>query len=116
MRILLGLFEAALNPCSYSLVSDYFPPESRTKANAVITFGKYAGQTMQSLTIILIEAVGWRLSFQIVGLFGVLTSVILLVFVREPGRGVFDPKKIEEKDEQAVQQLPAVEEEKVEGD
>ena len=97
MRILLGLFSACLNPVSFSLISYLFPPENRTLANSVFNFGKYLGTAFQSLTIVLLEAIGWRASYIIVGLFGVFVGLLGIFVIREPGRGVFDPKKVIDK-------------------
>ena len=36
MRVLHGMFNASTNPLSFSLLSDYFPPEKRTFANSMI--------------------------------------------------------------------------------
>lgn len=93
MRFLLGLFEAALNPCAYSLISDYFPPQMQTQANAVNTVGKYLGYSMQSMSIILLEMLGWRVSYIIVGIYGVVVGLAIIFFVFEPLRGKYAPAK-----------------------
>lgn len=57
-RIFLGLFQSACGAPAYSLIADYFPPERRTFANAVYSLGIYIGQSLSSLTILLINGVG----------------------------------------------------------
>ena len=106
LRFLLGIFSGCINPPTFSLIADYFPPESRTMANSVVNLGKYVGAAFQSLSIILIEAIGWRWTYIIVGFFGVLVGVLGIIIVREPGRGVFDPKKIEENEREEEDQMP----------
>lgn len=36
MRVLHGMLNSCTNPLSFSLISDYFPVEKRTFANAMI--------------------------------------------------------------------------------
>ena len=57
-RILMGLFQSFTGAPAYSLIADYFPPERRTFANSVYSLGIYIGQSLSSLTIILINLVG----------------------------------------------------------
>lgn len=94
MRILLGLFEACIGPPAYSLITDFFPPEKRTLANSVYSFGIYIGASLSNITIIIIETIGWRLTYFIVGCFGILVGLVGLVVIMEPQRGKFEPKKL----------------------
>ena len=57
-RIGLGFFQSACGSPAYSLIADYFPPEKRTFANSIYTLGIYIGQSLSSLTILLINGVG----------------------------------------------------------
>jgi MFS family permease len=59
-RMLLGVFEAFAPPAAYSLISDYFPPEKRTTANAIFGLGIFFGGSLASITIIMIGMIGWR--------------------------------------------------------
>ena len=94
MRILLGLFEACIGPPAYSLITDFFPPEKRTLANSVYSFGIYIGAALSNITIIIIEAIGWRMTYFCIGCFGVCIGVIGMLVIRDPERGRFEPKKI----------------------
>jgi MFS family permease len=60
MRILHGAISAPINPLSFSLVADYFPPEKRSRANAILTTGNYLGIALSSISILLIKKNGWR--------------------------------------------------------
>ena len=60
MRALLGSFESACNPASYSIIADYFPPSYRSTANAIETSGSYVGGGIASFSVILIAKYGWR--------------------------------------------------------
>ena len=96
-RALLGIFAAALNPAAYSIVADYFPPELQTTPNAVLTIGKYTGTSLSSLSIILIEDVGWRLSYISLGIFGAAVGLIIIIVIREPIRGSFKVSQLKPK-------------------
>ena len=94
-RMLLGVFEAFAPPACYSLIPDYFPPNKRTTANAVLSLGIFVGAGLASVTTIMIGALGWRQTYFIVGCLGVLFALIALAFVKDPLRGRFDPGKAE---------------------
>ena len=55
MRILHGAMNSALSPLSYSLVSDYVPPEKRATANSILATAIYSGISLSSLSILLIK-------------------------------------------------------------
>jgi predicted MFS family arabinose efflux permease len=87
-RIGVGIGEAGGSPPSQSLLSDYVPPERRARALGVfylyIPFGFMVGYLTGGW---LSDLVGWRLTFAIVGLPGVLLAVLLRITLREPARG-----------------------------
>ena len=91
MRVLLGLLEACLVPTVYSLISDFFPPEKRTLANSIYSMGMFIGTALENLTVIIINAIGWRGAYFIVGGFGIVVGLIGIAVIKEPGRGVFAP-------------------------
>jgi len=103
-RFMLGIFEAFLSPTAYSVIADYFHPESRSFANAVYNLGIYFGGALSSLSIILISNIGWANTFVWMGILGVGSGVVSFVFILEPERNKFDPKKkaakIEEDEEE----------------
>jgi MFS family permease len=39
LRILIGFFQAVSGPCSYSLITDWIPPENRTMAYSLFALG-----------------------------------------------------------------------------
>ena len=43
IRIGLGIAQSFCGTPSYSLISDYFPPEKRTTANSIYSIGIYIG-------------------------------------------------------------------------
>lgn len=101
MRMGVGVGEASLSPSAYSLISDYFRPGRRSTAMSVYSMGIYIGSGLAFLLggFIMQLAAGtasttlpwigpvrsWQLVFLIVGLPGLLISLLLLT-VREPIR------------------------------
>jgi len=62
-------------PSIIGLVVDYFPVYRSTTAVAVITVGSQAGIAMNFEMIAIISALGWRFSFEAVGLFFVAVGL-----------------------------------------
>ncbi|MDB5429843.1 MAG: transporter [Caulobacter sp.] len=93
LRIGVGVGEAGCVPSSHSLISDYFPRHQRARAMAVWSLslsigsmlGFYLGGKLGAM-------LGWRHTFLVVGLTGLILVPILLFTVREPERGAFDGK------------------------
>ncbi len=86
-RIGVAVGEAGGSPPAHSLISDYFPPESRATALSIYSLGIPIG-TMFGLLIggWINELFGWRLAFMVVGLPGILLAIIFKLTVREPVR------------------------------
>ena len=72
------------------MISDYFPPEKRTFANSIYTLGIYIGNSVSSLTTLVIDKVGWRYSFKLIGVCGILIGLLSLLIIKEPKRNAFD--------------------------
>lgn len=90
-RVGVGIGEAGCSPPSYSIISDYFPPERRGRALALYVLGVPAGSFVGALAGAWIaQHYGWRTAFFAVGAVGLLFAPLLLLIVREPERGRFD--------------------------
>ena len=89
-RLGVAFGEACGNPASYSLLADCYPPQRRGTVFALFTvapflgifFGIFAGGWLS-------HDLGWRQSFIVIGLSGLLI-VPLLIFLPEPVRGQSD--------------------------
>lgn len=93
-RVGVGVGEAGGMPPSYSLVSDYFPPERRGTALAVLGMGVPLGVLVGFLVGGWVnEFFGWRAAFMTVGVPGIILALILRFTLREPPRGQFDTQK-----------------------
>lgn len=91
-RIGVGIGEAGGASPSMSIISDYFPPHKRGGAIGLFSLGVPLGATIGVAFGAWVAAhYGWRIAFMAVAAPGILLSVLLLLLVREPKRGRYDP-------------------------
>jgi MFS family permease len=84
-RALEGFGEAFYFPASMSLISAYHGPDTRSRAMSVHQSSVYAGTIAGgSVAGVLGQHYGWRSSFYMFGLLGLLLGVVLLVLLHEP--------------------------------
>ncbi len=112
-RIGVGIGEAGASPPSHSIISDYFPFESRGRALAIYSMGIYIGILIGFMAGGWIaEFFGWRMAFLAVGLPGVLLAVAVRMTLKEPIRGMSDTAQTDESEQlpilRAVRQLWAL--------
>jgi len=92
-RVGVGVGEAGGTAPAHSMISDYFPPENRALAFGVFQQGVYLGQMLGlAVGAVLVGLIGWRQTFFVVGLPGVVLALVLYATVREPRRGQFEPE------------------------
>ncbi|MDB6011578.1 MAG: major facilitator superfamily 1 [Gammaproteobacteria bacterium] len=100
-RMGVGIGEATLSPCAFSMITDSFPKERLSSAMSVYTMGIQLGsglalvigglvaQALSQMSPVELPLLGpiaaWRVTFLIVGLPGLLVALLLLT-VREPPR------------------------------
>lgn len=90
-RVGVGVGEAGGSPPSHSIISDYFPKEKRSTALAIFSLGIPFGQMFAFLAGgWVLENLGWRKAFFIVGIPGIILAIILKLTVKEPIRGAQD--------------------------
>ncbi len=84
-RIGVGVGEAGCTPAAHSLISDMVPKERRASALAFYALGIPVG-TVLGMVIggLLSDAIGWRRTFMVVGLPGVVLAVIVLLVMKDP--------------------------------
>jgi MFS family permease len=97
MRVLHGMLNSSTNPLSFSLISDYFPPEKRATANSIIHSGQYIGSAMGSISILLIKRFGWRSTYGLMGAVSAIVSSLIFLLIKEPERGRFLTQEEREK-------------------
>lgn len=101
-RMGVGVGEATLAPGAYSMITDYFPKTILGRALSVymigVTLGSGFAYMLGGVVVDYVEHMdpvvlpvlgafeGWQLTFLIVGLPGLLMSLLMLLTVREPPR------------------------------
>jgi MFS family permease len=90
-RIGVGIGEAGSSPPSHSMISDLYPKEQRSTAMAFYSVGVYAG-AMIGLVLggWVVHNYGWRATFFVVGLPGLLIALLVRFTMDEPKRGHSD--------------------------
>lgn len=85
LRLLLGVGEAGAFPSAVKAVSTWFPERERGRATGIYVSGSRAG-TIISIPIVvaLIAWVGWRGSFIVTGMIGLIWAAIWFWFYRNP--------------------------------
>merc|ERR1719244_1387785 len=101
LRMGIALGEAVCRPAASSLIAEFFSPDNRGVANGIFSWGVYFGYGMAYifgvyLTKADIFGFGWRASYVIGGLPGILISVAILFTVRDP-RAKSDTSKSDDK-------------------
>jgi MFS family permease len=88
VRGLEGFGETFYFPASMSLASDYHGPNTRSRALAFHQSSVYVGTILGSwLGAWLAMRFGWRIGFYLFGAAGIVLSLLLYAFLREPVRG-----------------------------
>jgi len=87
-RVGVGIGEAGCSPPAHSLISDYYPPKQRASALAVYSFGIPLGTMIGAVAGgWLVQHMGWRIAFFIVGAPGLIIALIVKLVIKEPPRG-----------------------------
>ena len=90
-RIGVGVGEAGGSPPAHAMISDYFPPRKRSTALSFYSSGIYFGMLIGFLMGgYLNQNLGWRTAFFVLGLPGIVFSLLFYFSVKEPRRGSTD--------------------------
>ena len=90
-RAAMGLGESVYFPAAMSLVSDYHGRRTRSTAMGWLQTSVYLGSIGGSFLAGLIgESYGWRASFVVFGVCGIVLGLLLSRFLIEPRRGAAD--------------------------
>ncbi|MEJ9231043.1 MFS transporter [Peribacillus butanolivorans] len=93
-RIFLGFAEGGYAPASLRQLFAYFPPSMRARVTTIFTLGSTVGAyAVAPLVVLLLQVVGWRHSFAIMGLFSLVLVVVWVMVI---------PKKTPELEELEV--------------
>jgi len=97
-RIGVGVGEAGGQPPSYSLISDYFPPDKRSTIFSILSSAVPVGVFVGFLVGGYVnEWFGWRAAFYVVGIPGVIVALMVRFTVKELPRGFSDEQQQETK-------------------
>lgn len=86
IRFLSGISAGFYVPAIMGLLADYFPEKQRTQAIAMIGIGVILGMSANQMTMNIINVIGWRLYYYILGGSWGFFGVLVLIFVKEPER------------------------------
>jgi MFS family permease len=108
-RVGVGIGEAGCTPPANSLIADYYPAAKRSSALGYYAMGVTLG-TMLANAVggQLVGAFGWRATFFILGIPGILIGILLLFTVKEPPRGYSDPPDAKAKAREKIALMPAM--------
>ena len=92
-RIGVGVGEAGCSPPAHSMIADYYPPENRSAAMGFYTIGISAGIMLAYLGGgWAVENLGWRATFFVVGVPGLLLALVVRFTMIEPQRGASEDR------------------------
>ena len=93
-RIGVGVGQAGESPAAHAMISDYFPLEKRSSALSIYSMGLYIGILIAFLMGgYLNHNYGWRTAFLVMGVPGIIFSLLFFVTVKEPKRGASDVRE-----------------------
>lgn len=95
LRALMGFSEALYIPAALSLIADIHSGKTRSLAIGIHMTGIYLGQVAGGFGSIFSNLLNWHTVFILCGLVGIIYSIILIIFVRDPGREKKENQKIE---------------------
>ncbi len=113
VRAFTGLGLAVIFPTAQSLVADFFPKSKRGRAFGMLGLTTVLGAIVGTLFATLLShsydpntddvirkeilgLAGWRFVFIVVGAFSILLGVFVLIFGKDPKRGISDGTSVEQ--------------------
>jgi predicted MFS family arabinose efflux permease len=93
-RVGVGIGEAGCSPPAHAIIADLYPPARRSAAMGVYTLGISAGIMLAYVAGgWVVQNIGWREAFFIVGFPGLLLAALVRFTVREPVRGAAEQRR-----------------------
>jgi len=87
-RTAMGISEAFYIPAALALISDYHTGPTRSRAVSIHQMGIYLGVILGGFAGYAADspAIGWRMTFQLIGIVGILITVPLVCMLRDVNR------------------------------
>jgi predicted MFS family arabinose efflux permease len=82
-RAFMGISEACYIPAALALITDYHKGRTRSLATGLHMSGLYTGLALGGIGGYIAELWGWRYGFQVVGIFGIAYTFLLLFFLKD---------------------------------
>lgn len=82
-RALMGVSEACYMPAALALIADYHRGSTRSLATGIHMMGVGLGQSLGFVGGSLAETHDWTYAFSLFGIFGVVYSIVLVIFLRD---------------------------------
>lgn len=99
LRMTVGVGEAGFMSPTSSLVADHYPAQQRASALSIIMLGSPLGNAIGAIAGGWIaDEWGWRVAFYVMGAPGILVAVALLIFLREPPRGLAEGAPVQKRE------------------
>lgn len=91
-RVGVAAAESGGNPTTLALISDYFPKHERGRAVGIFSINSSIATILVfSVSGYIAAEYGWRMAFVLAFFPGLLLALIVLLTLKEPVRGGFDP-------------------------
>ena len=75
-RVLFAISSCALDPVAFMAIAAYFPQNKRGIAMWSFLLSIYIGAALAALSIIVLSYLGWRFTFGLYGVFGILVTIL----------------------------------------
>lgn len=86
-RMFIGVGEACLTPAAVSMLADAFPPNRRALVSGIYYLGLPVGVGGSFLfAAVAGPALGWRMSFVLLGAIGVVAGLLVILLMSDPPR------------------------------
>jgi len=83
LRAIMGISEALYIPSALSLIADWHKDGKRSLAIGIHTTGLYLGSALGGFGAMVATEFSWKMTFESLGLFGMVYAVVLILFLHE---------------------------------
>lgn len=86
----MGISEAFYIPAALALITDYHRGSTRSIATGLHMSGIYVGMAAAGYGATMASWTGWRMTFALFGLIGVAYAIVIILFLKDPGKAPAD--------------------------